>query len=64
MSRISRKGPFFAISATENRIFLRVIYKIILTCITDYCDNLEENDCAQINNVIFELPGARFEIYF
>jgi hypothetical protein len=25
---------------------LQVIYKTIFTCITDYPDNLEENDCA------------------
>jgi hypothetical protein len=53
MSRICRKGPFYAILASENRIFLHVIYKTILTCITDNCDILEEIDSSQINNVIF-----------
>ena len=53
MSRICRKGLFFAILATDSRIFLHMIYKTILTYITDYPDNLKENDCARIVNVIF-----------
>jgi hypothetical protein len=53
MSLLCRKGPFFAILATDSDIFLQVIYKTIFTCITDYPDNLEENDCARIFNVSF-----------